>query len=504
MGKKQTILIMCDTQRRDMLGCYYRNNVRTPNLDKLASEGMLFERAYCCDPVCGPARSAIFTGTYPHNNGVWSNGFAIGSDIATISQRLSKNNIYCGYIGKWHLDGSLFGHGKAPTGWAPEWWFDARNHLEKFDDEQRMVLRNAESSGKVSEEMCFANHCTYRAKEFIEAKKDNDFLLVVSYKEPHHPWLAPEPFASMFDNDNISLDNNAFIKLDESVPELNRLWGEAYEYNMPEGFKNLKKRFLACNAYVDYEIGKLLNSIENNCPEALTIYTADHGFSLGNRMGLFDKGPAAYEEITGIPLIVRLKGTIKPNTRYKKPVSHIDLTPTILDFMGCKSSPVLAGKSMMPILKEPETPHKSEVFIEFGRFTMEHDGHGGFNPYRACVTEDYKLCINLLDKDELYNLKEDPDEIVNLIDSQEYIEIRNKLHDCLLEWMNETRDCFRGYHWERRPWRTDARPASYHYTGNKRYKLGDPGFTPDPLDYTTGLPVKNYNQKVYKPKENNK
>ena len=87
---KQAVLIMCDTQRRDMLGCYYGDDVRTPNLDRLASEGMLFERAYCCDPVCGPARSAIFTGVYPHTNGIWSNGFALGADIATLGRLLSN------------------------------------------------------------------------------------------------------------------------------------------------------------------------------------------------------------------------------------------------------------------------------------------------------------------------------------------------------------------------------------------------------------------------------
>jgi uncharacterized sulfatase len=497
MSKKQAIIIMCDTQRRDMLGCYYGDNVRTPNLDKLGSEGMLFERAYCCDPVCGPSRSAIFTGMYPHTNGIWSNGFALGADIPSVGQRLEKEGIGCAYIGKWHIDGAMFGHGKAPEGWQPEWWFDARNYMGEYDDEQKVILRNSASSGKIPEEMCFANHCVKKAEEFLEKNKENDFLLVVSFKEPHHPWPAPEPFASMFDNDDITLDENTYIELDETAPDLNRLWGEAYKHTIPNGFINQKKRFLACNAYVDYEIGKLLDAIDNDCPEALTIYTADHGFSLGNRMGLYDKGPAAYEEITGVPLIIKKNGMTKPGTRFEKPVSQIDLTPTILDFMGVELSPMLEGESIMPILKDPEADYKAEIFIEYGRFTMAHDGFGGFAPYRACVTEDYKLCINLLDKDELYNLKEDPDEVVNLINSPEHAEIRDKMHDSILEWMNDTRDCFRGWHWEARPWRTDARPQSYHF-GRKRYKFGDPGFTPEPLDYSTGLPIKNYDQKVYK------
>ena len=117
MAGRQVILITADTQRRDMLGCYYGGHVRTPNLDRLASEGMLFERAYCADPVCTPARSAIFTGTYPHTNGAWSNGQAMGDNIANIGQRLSPHGIHCVHIGKWHLDGGSYGYGRAPDGW---------------------------------------------------------------------------------------------------------------------------------------------------------------------------------------------------------------------------------------------------------------------------------------------------------------------------------------------------------------------------------------------------
>jgi len=165
---------------------------------------------------------------------------------------------------------------------------------------------------------------------------------------------------------------------------------------------------------------------------------------------MYDKGPASYEEITGIPLIVRGKGLVPPGTRYPAPVSHIDLTPTILDYMGSDLSPVLAGQSMLPILENPDATRKEEVFIEYGRFTTPHDGFGGFQPYRACVTRDYKLCINLLDTDELYHLTNDPAELTNLIDSPEHAAIRDELHDRIIAWMNQTRDPFRGYHWERR------------------------------------------------------
>lgn len=98
--KKQVILLMTDTTRKDMLGCYGDDRMKTPNLDRLAGEGIRYENAYTCQPVCGPARSAIFTGTFPHSNGMVANSVAMGANVKTIGQRLNDNHIHCGYIGK--------------------------------------------------------------------------------------------------------------------------------------------------------------------------------------------------------------------------------------------------------------------------------------------------------------------------------------------------------------------------------------------------------------------
>ena len=96
---------MTDTTRKDMVGCYGNKKMFTPNLDALAQDGIRYENAYTCQPVCGPARSAIFTGTFPHSNGMVTNGVPLGANVKTIGQRLTDNGIKCGYIGKWHLDG---------------------------------------------------------------------------------------------------------------------------------------------------------------------------------------------------------------------------------------------------------------------------------------------------------------------------------------------------------------------------------------------------------------
>ena len=103
-NKKQIIFIMTDTTRWDMLGCYGNKDMITPNLDRLASEGIRFDNAYTVQPVCGPARSAIFTGMYPHSNGSWANALPLYSNIRKIVQGFRVNGMEAGYIGKWHLD----------------------------------------------------------------------------------------------------------------------------------------------------------------------------------------------------------------------------------------------------------------------------------------------------------------------------------------------------------------------------------------------------------------
>ena len=125
--KKQVILLMTDTTRQDMLGCYGNQDMHTPYLDGLAEKGIRYTNAYSCQPVCGPARSAIFTGLYPHSNGSFANSMALGDNVKTIGQRLTDQGIHSAYIGKYHLDGGdYFGLGRCPEGWDADYWYDMK------------------------------------------------------------------------------------------------------------------------------------------------------------------------------------------------------------------------------------------------------------------------------------------------------------------------------------------------------------------------------------------
>lgn len=486
LGRK-VIFVMVDSQRWDMLACYGNADMHTPSIDRLAAEGLRFERAYDCQPVCGPARSAIFTGSYPHSNGSWTNSVALSANWKHIGQRLADHRFHTAYIGKWHLDGGdYFGLGVCPDGWDPDYWYDMKCYLDELpDDEARIRSRQASTSfepGFKSEET-YAHRCTDRAIDFVKKHRAEDYFLVLSYDEPHGPFLCPEPYSSMYKDYEFPKSPNVWDRL-EGKPDYQKAWaGPAVDADKDE-LVLTNRLFLGCNSYVDSQIGRFMEAVEAYADDALIIYTSDHGDAFASH-SLHGKGPAMYDEITRVPLIIKAP-EIDAASVAPHPVSHIDLVPTIMDYLGLGIPNLLEGKSLLANFSDPSLRINDYVFTEFGRYEIDHDGFGGFQPMRACFDGRYKLSVHLLSTDEFYDLEEDPHEMKNLIDDPGYAAERDRLHDALLDWMNETRDPFRGYYWERRPWRTDARAASWDYTGMTRQRENEE-YEHRQLDYSTGL-----------------
>ena len=169
---------------------------------------------------------------------------------------------------------------------------------------------------------------------------------------------------------------------------------------------------------MDNEIGRVLDAAKENASDALIIYTSDHG-EMMYAHGLNKKGPAMYEEITNIPFIVLSPGVTPLNGSSDALISQVDITPTILDYFNAEIPPVISGKSLMPVIKDPDLENRDVLFMEFGRFEIDHDGYTGFQPIRSAFDGRYKLVINLLDQDELYDLDNDPGEINNLINNKD-------------------------------------------------------------------------------------
>ena len=495
MPPTRVVVVMTDTQRTDMLGCYGNPGMKTPCLDRMAAQGMRFENAYTCSPVCGPARSGIFTGTYPHSNGVWANSMPLGANVKTIGQRLRDNDIRTAYIGKWHLDGGdYFGLGQCPDGWDDAYWYDMRRYLDELTPEERLRSRQTATNRDpdLTEDFCYGHRVANRAVDFLDKHADESFFLVVSFDEPHGPCLCPRPFCEMYDDYEFPKSPNVWDRLD-GKPEHQHAWAGNQLQADRDAVRLNRPAFFGCNSFVDYEIGRVLDAVESHAPDTLVIYTSDHGDELGSHC-LSGKGPAMYNEITHIPLIVRWPDHTPEGTTCPHIASHIDLTPTVLDAFGLPIPRLLEGHSVLDTFRDPTRAPNDTVFLEFGRYEIDHDGFGGFQPVRAAFDGRYKLAINLLSSDELYDLDTDPHEMTNLITNPDHAAIRDALHDRILDWMNRTRDPFRAYYWERRPWRTDARPATWRYTAMTRQRENEE-YESRQLDYDTGLAMKEATRK---------
>ncbi|MCG3177926.1 MAG: Choline-sulfatase [Phycisphaerae bacterium] len=489
VDRRQVVLIMTDSQRWDMLNCYRQTGLKTPQLDRLAAGGVRFERAYTCQPVCGPARAALFTGTWPHANGSWANNLPPSADVRTVGQRLQAAGLRTAYIGKWHLDShDYFGRGQCPDGWDPDYWYDMRNYVEELSPQDRWRSRQESTIQEgVSADFTFAHRCSNRAADFLERHGDEDFMLVVSYDEPHGPYLCPKEYYDLYADYDFPLSPNVHDNLADK-PEHIRNWAGKRLEEDSRGFRIRRPEYFGCNTFVDAEIGRVLDAIDRRCPGAMVIYTSDHGhMELSHR--LYIKGPAMYDEIARIPFIVRWPGHAPAGGVNPNPVSHIDVVPTILEYFGVADPGTLDGRSMLGSLPDPASRPNDAVFMEWGRLEVDHDGFGGFEPIRCIFDGRYKLVVNLLTSDELYDVQADPYEMTNLIGSADHAAIRDGLHDRLLAWMNDTRDAFRGYHWHTRPWRTDAPgiTGTWHYTNGNRQRPTEAS-EPKMLDYDTGLP----------------
>ncbi len=487
---RQAIFILTDTQGAGVVGCYGRPEMKTPRIDRMAAEGIRFDRAYSTQPVCGPARSALFTGLYPHSNGVLGNDMAPAIDALTLGQRLSAAGLRTGYVGKWHLDGTdYFGNGICPDGWDPEYWFDGRCYLESLaskeerDFSRRVPTAQDMRSAGLDETFTMAHRSVDKALEFIERYKDEDFFLVVSIDEPHHPFICPAEYLEAFEGFEFKIGPNGKDDL-KGKPQSQRDWSEHVAGHMGDGDVFRLDPFFACNSYCDYEIGRVLDGVEKWIPNALTVYTSDHGDMLGAH-GLLGKGPNMYEEIANIPFVVRWKGSAPEGAVVDRPISHIDLYPTFIDFFGKEIPEILHGESLLDTFKNPSGCNREKAFLEFNRFELDHDGFGAFSPTRCVTDRRYKLAINLTDKDELYDLEADPHELCNCIDDESYSSIRDELHGEIIDWMNRTRDPFRGPQWVNRPWSSSVAKS---WGGPTRPRPGD-GVNPHTLLYDTAEPI---------------
>jgi uncharacterized sulfatase len=477
MKQPNIVFILTDTQSKCMVGAYGAPQFRTPRLDELAASGMRFERAYTACPLCTPARGAMFSGMWPANNGAWANEMSPMRHVPLAGEVFRALGYRAAHTGKWHLDGAGYhGGGNPDGGFESDWWYDGARYLADIGQDRHRAMVKARSDAAalralgVTAADIWRHRVADRAIDFLERVGDERFLLVVSFDEPHGPFVVPPAFADAVDPATLPRRPNFGASL-AGKPQLQQRQAAQYPVGDWPDFVRERAPHWNCNAYVDSEIGRVVDAVRRrHGDDTFIVYTADHGDMMGSH-GLRSKGAMMYEETVNVPFIVTGPG-IAAGSVSRALVSHLDLLPTFLAWAGKAQPAYMPGVSLLPVLANPSATVREVVSAQYNRFGLYHDGNGDFCQIRCLMDGRYKLVVNLSDTDEFYDLENDPFELCNLIAEPSASGQRDALHDRLLAQMDAVSDPLRGDGWRNRPWRTGCKTTPYFYQPTRPVPAG--------------------------------
>ena len=458
--KPNILYIMTDQQRYDTLSCVGRSDCQTPNLDRLASQGVRFDNAYSICALCSPARTSMLTGRYPHKHRIWNNNDMmqwatrdLPDEERVISQDLVEAGYNCGYVGKWHC-----GETKLPRdfGFAG---MNVPNYGQPYETQEYygyLAARGLERPSVVSPiieyapgyydgppEACSPHFLVEYALGLLEKfniereRSGKPFMLFLSFWGPHAPYLVPEPYASMYDPDEVELWANFRDDL-EGKPRVQDRFRRAFS-NYPnmtdDAWRDSIAKYWGFCSFIDDEIGRLLAVLQDMGREDDTavFFSTDHGDMTGSHGGIWDKSAFMYEETYHIPMIARVPGMTVPGTECKSLVSNMDLATTVLDIAGLPIPNNHDGRSLIPLLQDVNNEWRDDLMCEF-------HGHRFLYSQRMVRWGNYKYIFNAPDEDELYDLASDPHELGNCIDDPNYAEIAAEGRQRLMQWIKDSDD----------------------------------------------------------------
>lgn len=469
------IFMMTDDHTTQAMSCYGGNLIQTPNMDRIANEGIRFDNCYAVNALSGPSRACILTGKFSHENGFTDNASTFNGDQQTFPKLLQQAGYQTAMIGKWHLisEPQGFDHWSILSGqheqgdyYDPDFWEDGKHIVEK---------------GYATDII------TDKAIDFLENRdKNKPFCMMYHQKAPHRNWMPaprhlgifnntifPEP-ANLFDDyegrgkaareQDMSIEHtltndwdlklltreemlkdttNRLYSVYKRMPvEVQDKWDSAYAQRIAEyrkgdlkgkaliswKYQQYMRDYLATVLAVDENIGRLLNYLEKigELDNTIIVYTSDQGFFLGEH-GWFDKR-FMYEESMHTPLIMRLPRGLNKRGDIPQLVQNIDYAPTFLELAGVSVPEDMQGVSLVPLLKgESPDDWRHSLYYHFYEYPAEH----AVKRHYGVRTERYKLIhfYNDIDVWELYDLKEDPSEMNNLYGRESTEEITRQLKD---------------------------------------------------------------------------
>jgi arylsulfatase len=465
LAKKSNLLVFLPDQfRADALTGPAAAQVHAPNLHKLASQSVVMERAYVTQPVCVPSRSSLFTGTWPHANGSTDNRSILSPQYKCLPELLGDSDYRTGYFGKWHLgDEYSAQHGfqewisteEYPKSAAGGDKVKGQSDYTKFliskgykpkPKKGQTFDRNMVT--KLPFELSKPKFLETHACDFLEKHRSDPFVLFVAFYEPHPPYAGP--FNKEHPLDSFSLDASSADVLGDDAPLRYRLLQERFQKQTSDQgkLKEIKQRYLGLIHEIDLSIGAILAKLESLglADRTNIVMTSDHGDMMGAH-GLLGK-TVMFEQSSHVPYMLRIPGQ-RP-FQYPHPISHIDFAPTILDLMGKTAPAQCTGHSRLPIVRG-ETAAPEPIFAEWCRFSFEMTAKSKLateaqtkeafaESTRTIVTPDgWKLSLRDKDKNELFNLKDDPDERHNLFASADKKTL-GELTGAIHQWQEKTGD----------------------------------------------------------------
>ena len=440
-ARKMNVLFIAVDDLRPQLGCYGQEHIISPNIDRLAAEGLLFERTYCQQAVCAPSRVSILSGTRPDTTKIYGLSTPLRKampDVLTLPEHFKNHGYETLSIGKiyHHVQDDLQGWTAEPyrAGTFPEGDWKGRGYLSKEAIAQmteynkaypRMKGRGpAFDAADVPDEAYPDGANTVYAIKQLNRLKDKPFFMAMGLYKPHLPFNAPKKYWDMYDRAKVKLAENPFIP--KNAPSYaTTSWGELRNYyGIPKKgpcsgalARQLIHGYYACVTYIDAQIGLLLDELDRLGlrKNTVIILWGDHGWKLGEHAGWCKH--TNFELDTHVPMILSVPAMKTAGRRTRALTEYVDIYPTLCEVCRLPVPAHLEGLSVAPLLKDPDRPWKKAAFSQYPRgkvmgYTMKTDR------FRYTEWQDRKTGKILAR--ELYDHQKDPDENINAAAQPEY------------------------------------------------------------------------------------
>jgi choline-sulfatase len=420
------LFILSDEHNKEMMGCYGHPVVKTPNLDRLAENGIRFSSAYCNNPICVPSRASLATGRYVHQIGNWDNSAPYTGEFPSWGHRLTQQGYKTATIGKLH-----YRDDSDDTGFP-----DKRISLNVKDgigDIFSLVRDNMEprttNRDKIFEagpgDTSYTRYDRAIAEEAVQFLKnethnqDKPWVLFVSFVTPHFPLIAPKEFFNLYPLESVIFPKQYYLKerpMHPVIEAYRRCWAMQDEFDDHTVRKAVAAYYGLCS-FLDHQVGTIIQTMkqEGLSDNTRIIYTSDHGDTLGDH-GVWFKS-TMYEGSVGVPMIIS-GPDIPRGTVVDTPVSLVDCFPTIVDCVGSKpneNDADLPGTSLLPIARGEYNPIRTAF--------SEYHAAGCITGTFMIRTGKYKYIYYVDYPPQLFNLEEDPGELNDLAGDLSYADV---------------------------------------------------------------------------------